>query len=201
SPTPWSPSSMSARYAPSLRMRRTELYIAVGCAIAVLVLGPIGGLVPAIVATMIDLVRRIAGAPWATLEPPTEDWEMARFAAEVDHDASPADLEDRVRSARRPLFFANADTLRARVADQLAGPVRWVLLDFKSVTDIDPTASDALDDVVEMVQSADRIIGITRASAAVRELLDRYGITGRIGPERIYASNRAALISHLEELG
>ena len=47
----------------------------------------------AIVATMIDLVRRIAGAPWATLQPPTEDWEMARFVADTDHDAAAADLE------------------------------------------------------------------------------------------------------------
>lgn len=184
------------------RVRRTELYIAIGCAVAVLILGPIGGLVLAIVATMIDLVRRIAGAPWATLAPPTEDWEVARFAAEVDRDASPADLEGIVFvRLTGPLFFANADTLRARVADQLAGPARWVMLDFESVTDIDPTASDALDDVVEMAQSADRILGITRASAAVHELLDRYGITDQIGSERIYASNRAALAAQLEELG
>jgi high affinity sulfate transporter 1 len=184
------------------RVRRTELYIAVGCAVAVLILGPIGGLVLAIVATMIDLVRRIAGAPWATLEPPTEDWEMARFAADTDHDAAPADLEGIVFvRLTGPLFFANADTLRNRVADQLAGPVRWVLLDFESVTDIDPTASDALDDVVEMVRSADRVVGITRATAPVRALLDRYGLIDRIGPEHVYASNREGLTAYLAALG
>ena len=43
-----------------------------GCAVAVLILGPIGGLVLAIVATMIDLVRRIAevhGAAFGPAEP------------------------------------------------------------------------------------------------------------------------------------
>lgn len=183
------------------RVRRSELYIALGCTVAVLMLGPIGGLVLAVVATMVDLVRRIAGAPWATLEPPTEDWEMARFAAEVDHDAATADLEG-ISFVRLtgPLFFANADTLRARVTEELAGPARWVLLDFESVTDIDPTASDALRDVVEMVDDADGVIGISRASTPVRGLLDRYGLTDRIRAEHIYPSNREALAAYLDDV-
>jgi high affinity sulfate transporter 1 len=181
------------------RVRRTELYIAVGCAVAVLILGPIGGLVLAIVATMIDLVRRIAGAPWATLAPPTEDWEMARFAADTDHDAAPADLDGIVFvRLTGPLFFANADTLRARVTEEVDGPVRWVLLDFESVTDIDPTASDALHDVIEMVNDTDRVLGITRASAPVRALLDQYGLTDSIGPDHIYPSNREGLTAYLD---
>jgi MFS superfamily sulfate permease-like transporter len=185
------------------RVRRTELYIAVGCAIAVLILGPIGGLVLAIVATMIDLVRRIAGAPWATLQPPSEDWEMARFVADTDHDAAAvADLEG-ISFVRLtgPLFFANADTLRARVTEELDGPARWVLLDFESVTDIDPTASDALHDVIEMVDDTDRVLGITRASAPVRALLDRYGLVASIGAEHIYPSNREGLTAYLDEVG
>jgi high affinity sulfate transporter 1 len=181
------------------RVRRTELYIAVGCAVAVLILGPIGGLVLAIVATMIDLVRRIAGAPWATLQPPTDDWEMARFAADTDPDAAAADLEG-ISFVRLtgPLFFANADTLRSRVDQEFAGPVRWVLLDFESVTDVDPTASDALHDVVEMVDGSDRVLGITRASAPVRALLDQYGLTDSIGPDHIYPSNREGLTAYLD---
>jgi high affinity sulfate transporter 1 len=184
------------------RVRRSELSIALGCAAGVLLLGPIGGLVLAVVATMVDLVRRIASAPWATLEPPTEDWEMGRFVAEVDQDAQPTDL-DGVAFVRLtgPLFFANADTLRSKVAEELDSPARWVLLDFESVTDIDPTASDALRDAVEMVDGEHRVLGITRASAPVRELLDRYGLTDRIGTERIYTSNREALADYLDAPG
>ncbi|MCZ7528610.1 MAG: hypothetical protein M5U14_20895 [Acidimicrobiia bacterium] len=44
----------------------------------------------AIVATMVDLVRRIA-AP--NLEPREGDWEMERFAAVADPDAVPSDLD------------------------------------------------------------------------------------------------------------
>lgn len=182
------------------RVRRSELYIALGCTASVLTLGPIGGLVLAIAATMVDLVRRIASAPWATLEPPRGDWEMERFAAVADPDAAPADL-DGVRFVRLtgPLFFANADTLRERITTAAADDVRWVLLDFESVTDIDPTASEALADSIVILRERGTVLGIARASAPVIALLNRYGLAKDIGPDRQYASNRAALAAYLAE--
>lgn len=183
------------------RVRRSELYIALGCTAGVLVLGPIGGLVLAIVATMVDLVRRIASAPWATLEPPEGDWEMERFVSVADPDAMPSDL-DGVRFVRLtgPLFFANADTLRERIATAADdGDVRWVLLDFESVTDIDPTASEALADSIAILRERGTVLGLARASAPVQALLDLYGLADDIGSDRQYASNRAALAAYLAD--
>ena len=126
-------------------VRRSELYIALACTAGVLAFGPIGGLVLAVVATMVDMVRRVAASPWVTLEPPEDDWEMERFAAVAEPDAAPSDLE-RVNFVRLagPLFFANAGTLRDRISTVAEGDVGWVVLDFESVTDVDPTASEAL---------------------------------------------------------
>lgn len=182
------------------RVRRSELYIAIGCTAGVLVLGPIGGLVLAMAATMVDLVRRIASAPWATLEPPSGDWEMERFAAVADPDASGSDLAevDFVRLAG-PLFFANADTLRDRIAAVAESDVRWVLLDFESVTDIDPTASEALAEAISLVHEQGKVIGITRASAPVLTLLDLYGLSSATGVDHLFASNREALAVYLAD--
>lgn len=182
------------------RVRRSELYIAIGCTAGVLVLGPIGGLVLAMAATMVDLVRRIASAPWATLEPPSGDWEMERFAAVADPDASVSDLAevDFVRLAG-PLFFANADTLRDRIAAVAESDVRWVLLDFESVTDIDPTASEALAEAISLVHEQGKVIGITRASAPVLTLLDLYGLSSATGVDHLFASNREALAAYLAD--
>jgi MFS superfamily sulfate permease-like transporter len=151
-------------------------------------------------ATMVDMVRRIAGSPWVTLEPPEGDWEMERFAAVARPDTPPSELEEVsfVRLAG-PLFFANADTLRDRVERAAADPVRWVLLDFESVTDVDPTASEALADSVAMLHERGQVLGIARASEPVRQLLDLYGITVAIGEDRMYPSNRAALAAFLGE--
>jgi high affinity sulfate transporter 1 len=183
------------------RVRRSEFVIALGCTAGVLLLGPIGGLVLAVVATMVDMVRRIAGSPWVTLEPPEGDWEMERFAAAAEPDSAPFGLEgiSFVRLAG-PLFFANADTLRSRTLSAVAGDVHWVLLDFESVTDIDPTASDALAESVAELHKNGKVIGIARASGSIQSLLDLYGITEAIGAERIYPSNRAALAAYLDHV-
>jgi high affinity sulfate transporter 1 len=180
------------------RVRRSEFVIALGCTAGVLLLGPIGGLVLAVVATMVDMVRRIAGSPWVTLEPPEGDWEMERFAAVADPDTPPSELDgvSFVRLAG-PLFFANADTLRDRI---VTGDVDWVLLDFESVTDIDPTASEALTDSVAELHESNKVLGIARASAPVKDLLDLYGITEAIGTEHIYPSNRTALAAYLDHV-
>jgi MFS superfamily sulfate permease-like transporter len=135
-----------------------------------------------------------------TLEPPEGDWEMERFAAVTDPDTPPSDLEE-VSFVRLtgPLFFANADTLRDRVEQAAAEPVRWVLLDFESVTDIDPTASEALADSVTMLHERGKVLGVARASEAVTHLLDEYGITASIGADHIYPTNRAALSAFLAD--
>jgi high affinity sulfate transporter 1 len=182
------------------RVRRTEFVIAVGCTLGVLVLGPIGGLVLATVATMVDMVRRVASSPWVTLEPPEGDWEMERFARVADPDAARAELRgiSFVRLAG-PLFFANADTLRDKIEASSTGEVEWVLLDFESVTDIDPTASEALADCIAELHQRGKIIGISRASARALVLLDRYGIADTIGADHLYVSNRAAMSAYLDQ--
>lgn len=182
------------------RVRRSELYIALGCTAAVLLLGPIGGLILAMIATMVDLVRRIASAPWATLEPPDGDWEMQRFVAVTDPDAARSDM-DGVTFVRLtgPLFFANADTLRERISTAASSDARWILLDFESVSDVDPTASEALADACSVVRQQDKVLGLTRVSAPVRDLLDRYGLTDDLGADHCYSTNREALAAYLSQ--
>jgi MFS superfamily sulfate permease-like transporter len=123
---------------------------------------------------------------------------MERFAAVAQPD-TPPDEQEGVRFVRLtgPLFFANADTLRDRVERAATGDVRWVVLDFESVTDVDPTASEALADSVAMLQERGQVLGIARASVPVAHLLDQYGITADIGSDRLYPSNRAALAAFL----
>ena len=136
------------------RVRRSELLIALGCTAGVLVLGPIGGLVLAMLATMVDMVRRIAGSPWVTLEPPEGDWEMERFAAVADPDAVPVGAGRSQPSCGSPVRCSSPTPTRSGTgsSEAAAGDVRWVLLDFESVTDVDPTASEALADSVAVVR-------------------------------------------------
>ena len=78
---------------------------------------------------------------------------------------------------------------------------RWVLLDFESVTDVDPTASEALAESVTTAQGAGVVVVVARASEPVRRLLDLYGVTDLIGKSHVFESNRAALAAYLSEPG
>jgi sulfate permease, SulP family len=180
------------------RVRRTELVLALGCTAGVLALGPIGGLVLATLASAVDMVRRVASAPWALLGPPDGAWDRSRFRAEQG--AGQARLPEGVVFIRPagPLFFANADVLRERVADAASRPgVHWVVLDLESVSDIDPTAADALRELVELAARSGTTLALTRTTAPVGELLDRYGILDSLDGHR-FQSNREALSAYGE---
>ena len=172
------------------RLRRSELGIAVGCAAGVLLVGPIGGIVIAVLVSAVDVVRRAAAAPWAELSDDVSDPAIERFRA-ADPDAFP---EGGLRLLRPggPLFFANADELRDRMAATASDPTtEWIVLDLETVSDIDPTAAEALTESIEAALGHGVVVAFTRVTQPVQALLDRYGLTPLVGAERVYPSNRA----------
>ena len=61
-----------------------------------------------------------------------------------------------------PLFFANADEIRAILTAAVRAPdTRWVVIDLEAVSDIDPSAAD--------VVGPERIFVTNRAAAGANE--------------------------------
>ena len=187
------------------RMRRSELFIALGCTAGVLILGPTGGIVLALLATMVDMVRRVAASPAVTLKAPAAGWETGRFASAVTADdaGNPVQQPDGIEFIRLagPLFFANADAIRTRAAAAAETDDRWVALDFESVTDVDPTAYEALTDAIAVLDEAGKTTVITRATGPIRDLLDRYGFATVLPRDQLFESNRAALAAYAAAQG
>jgi len=181
------------------RLRPTELAIAVGCAAGVLLIGPIAGLVVAVVVSAIDVVRRAADAPWVNISPDGGDPTVARF-----HAGGRSPVDERLRTVRPggALFFANADEVRTLLEHAADDPaVDWIVIDCETVSDVDPTAAEALLDGLVTARERHTTVALTRVTRPIRELLDRYGITDAIGPERMYPSNRAARVAFLASAG
>jgi sulfate permease, SulP family len=178
------------------RVRRSEFGIAAGCAIAVLLLGPLPGLVVAVLATSIDVVRRAAAMPWATLSV-APDGPEGRYAAGGD-DPSPDGL--RILRPEGPLFFANADDVRAILTTAANDPaIRWLVIDLEAVSDIDPTAATALEDGIAAAHGAGVVVALSRVRQPVARLLTLYELTEAVGPDRIFATNRAASTAYDEQ--
>jgi sulfate permease, SulP family len=173
------------------RVRRGDLALALGCAIAVLLLGPLTGLVVAALASSIDVVRRAAAMPWTTLGVPP-DGPDGRYAAGDDGPiTTPGVL---IMRPEGPLFFANAEEVRGTLFAAATEPsTRWLVVDLEAVSDIDPTAASALADGIAAAADAGVSVSFSRVRGPIARLLATYGLAEAVGPERIFATNRAAV--------
>ncbi len=181
------------------RVRRSEFIIALGCALGVLILGPLPGLAVAAIASSIDVMRRAAALPWAQLEGASEPGGTGRFTR-TGGQPGPDGL--RVVRPEGPLFFANADTVREALRHVADDPdVRWLVLDLEAVADIDPTAAEALADGIEHLHGADTVIALSRVREPIAQLLARYGLLETVDEHRVFATNRAAAAAYRSTVG
>jgi MFS superfamily sulfate permease-like transporter len=82
------------------------------------------------------------------------------------------------------LFFANADTVRVQITNRLAAsaePVDSVLLDLEVTNELDVPSADMLKDLHDDLDAAGVRLLLARVRPAVRDLLDRSGVTKAIG--------------------
>ncbi len=101
-----------------------------------------------------------------------------------------------------PLFFANADYCAARLQALVADaphPVRWLVLDLGATDDIDYTAGLTLAATLARLQGRGLTIALAEA-ADVREQLDRFGISARVGTGRVFASAQEAMAAYRWEV-
>jgi sulfate permease, SulP family len=172
------------------RLRKDEFWVAAITAAVVVCVGVEEGIVLAIVLSLILHVRRHytprdAVVAWdehgrITLGPP-----------------APGALSEPGLVVYRfavGLFYANA----GRFADEVRGlvegphPPRWLVLDLGAVDDIDFTGGETLVELVAELQKQTIVVALAEPSTNLQGELDRFGITERIGRERIYETVEGA---------
>jgi MFS superfamily sulfate permease-like transporter len=98
------------------------------------------------------------------------------------------------------VIFANADTLRVQVSNRLAAAaehVDRVLLDLELTNELDVPSADMLKELNDDLEAAGTQLMLARVRPAVRDLLDRSGVTDAIGKEHIYGRVLEGLLVHL----
>lgn len=177
-----------------LARSRDEFVIAALCFLGVLAVGPLMGLLLAFVLGLVNLARRSAAPRVALLTDPRHRPAPGADLGRHTGETVPGALVLRLDG---PLFFANAraisDEVR-RLVDDAPHPVRQVVLDLESVTDVDTTAADALDALVHDLTAAEVRVTLSRVPAALEGRLAALGVL--VDVERA-ATNRQALVAHL----
>lgn len=183
------------------RVRRSEFVLWLAAFLGVALLGVLLGIFVAILLSLADFVRRA--------------WRPHDAVLGREDDLKGYHDIDRHPSARlipglllyrfdAPLFFANAGYFRRRVHQLVADathPLRWVVVAAEPITDVDTTAADTLQQLLEELRQQGVTLAFAEAKGPIKDRLRRYGLLDAIGPDRFFPTIGTAVDAYVEATG
>ncbi len=170
---------------------------------AVALIGVLPGIVIAVTASLLALIRRayrprITVLGRATGETSADEDYLFRS---VDRHPEYATIPGLVLFRfSNELFFANASYFRdetLRLVAEAHPPARTVLVDTSAISHLDTTAVAMLEDLIDRLAEAGVTFELARTTATLRETLSRTGLGDRIGPGAIHRSVHTGVESFL----
>ncbi|MBB2910469.1 high affinity sulfate transporter 1 [Streptosporangium becharense] len=176
--------------------RRSEFLLALGAFSGVLAFDILYGVLAAVGLSVAEMLSRIARPHDAILGTvpglagmhDVDDYPQARTL--------PGLVVYRYDS---PLFFANAEDFRRRAlaaVDQQEGPVSWFVLNAESNVEVDFTGLDAVDSLRRELERRGVVFAMARVKQDLRDALDAFGLTARVGPGRIFPTLPTAVAAY-----
>ncbi len=184
-----------------LKLQRSEFALAIACALGVIFIGVLQGIIIAVVLSVLQFFERYWRPYAATLGQPE--------GLEGYHDVS------RYPDAKQvpgmviirwdgPLFFANAnifrDKLRALVTDTVP-QAHWVLVAAEPVTDIDTTAGEMLVALDVELNARQVHLVFAELKDPVKDKIVRYGLLETIDSRHFYPTLEIAVDAFHNENG
>jgi high affinity sulfate transporter 1 len=185
------------------RLDVVDFALATLCLVGVLLAGVLGGIVIAVIASLIALVYR-------TFTPHVAVLGHLRGGKEGDEDFGFRDISRHPDGETYPglvifrfdqeIFFANAamfrDHLRELVIDA-EPPVRTVIVDASAITYIDTTGLDMIGELQRELAEYGAELVLARIKGPVHDVLKRAESAGAIGSFRLFPTLRSALADFL----
>jgi high affinity sulfate transporter 1 len=183
------------------RVRRTEFFLALACALGVALVGVLQGIVIAVTLSAVYVFKR-AWAPYSAVLGKSPG---VRGYHDVLRDPEAVQIPGLlIVRWSAPLFFANANQFRDRIRDLVAAldqPPAWVLVVAEPITDIDTTAGTMLADLDAELNAAGIHLAFAELQSAVRDAIVRYGLLETIDEGHLYRSVDEAVDAYQREVG
>ena len=180
--------------------RASEFAIACLTGFVVFAVGVEQGIILAIVASILEVIRR-AYSPKDFVLVQQPDGEPSYVVAEAGTQSASGLIVFRFDAE---LFYANAgrfcDDLKALV-DGAPDPVRWVLLDASSLTDVDYSAGIQLKDLGEFLRTRNIRVGLVRADDDLLATLHTYEVVGDDSHVDVYRRLEEGLAAFRADVG
>jgi high affinity sulfate transporter 1 len=100
-----------------------------------------------------------------------------------------------------PLFFANAEVFREHLLEAVHAakdPVRWIAVAAEPITDVDTTAADTLDQLIEELRAQDVELHFAEMKGRTKDRLRDYGIFQRLGADHFHPTVGSVVTAYLE---
>jgi high affinity sulfate transporter 1 len=101
-----------------------------------------------------------------------------------------------------PLFFANADAFRdgvLRAVQEAEPPVRRVVIAAEPITDVDTTAAEAIEELLDHLDRHDIGLSFAELKGPVKDTVERYGLDRRLAEPAFPSTVGEAVHDYLEE--
>ena len=98
-----------------------------------------------------------------------------------------------------PLFFANAENFRRRAlaaASPRHGSINWFVLNVEANVEVDITGLDAMEAVRAELTDRGIVFALARVKQDLLDHLDAYGLTGKVGADRIFPTLPTAVAAY-----
>ena len=168
------------------RIQRADFILTMLTALAVVVIGMLPGIVIAVALSLLDVARR-SSAPHTAILVQVPGTDTYRDMNHVEGgEAIPGLLIYRFDA---PLFFANVSVMTDEMSNLVeiaSPPFEWILIDAESIHDMDTTAVQGLEELVEDLHDAGITLAFARLRNAVRVIMTSAGLIDEIGEENIY---------------
>jgi high affinity sulfate transporter 1 len=174
---------------------RSEFVLAVVCALGVIFIGVLQGIVVAVLLAILQLFVKAWRPNWAVLGQAQESPGFHDLDRNPTAQALPGILIIRWNA---PLMFANASVFRDLVRDLLAKSdqkPRWVVIAAEPITDLDTTAADTLRDLDLELNAQGIHLAFAELQPAVQERLRTFGLHDTIDARHFYPTLEAAIVA------
>ena len=181
------------------RLRRVEFYLALVTFVGVLTIGVLAGIMVAVVLALVVVIGRISRPHDAVLGSVEGIDGYQDIEGYANSETLPGLIAYRFDA---PLFFANADHFLTEVQaliDAAEPPVEWLLIDAEGIVDIDVTATEAISTLKCELERKGIVLAIARANHPLQKMLNRAGLTERIGAHHFYPTVRTGVQAFLEQ--
>jgi len=174
------------------RRRQSEFVIALVTAVVVCAVGVEQGIILAIVASILEVIRRhYKPKDFVVTVSPNGDESYAKAIPGAQSDAGLI-----IFRYDSDLFYANAnrfvDDVEALI-DKAPDPVRWLILDAKSVDDIDYSAGVSIAGLMDYLKARQVTFALSGADTGLIDTLRAYDLLDRIGADHLHDSLSEAL--------